>query len=69
MPEEKSASAMTGMKYAGRIAHAINFILFLKTPKALKTDWNNPSFFWIKAVVLEITTSELQKKIFAFNNF
>lgn len=52
------------------MAHGFNFIVFFKTPKALNTDWNNPSiFFLIKAVVWEITTSELQKKIFAFNDF
>lgn len=51
------------------LARAVNFIWLFKTPKALEADWSSPSFSWIKAIVLEIITSEPQMKIFAFYSF
>lgn len=52
------------------LVHAIHFILFLKSPKALIEKFISyyyDFYFFIKAIVWEITTSELQKEGFAFH--
>lgn len=59
--------AVRGMKYAGLGTSYSFYFVFFKITKG-SDDWNNSSSLWIKAGMLEISTSELQKKVFVFNN-